>query len=754
MRALDCHTQDKDEATSGECADRAIIESQMETILGSKGFLQSPRMARFLRYIVEAALKGNPGDLKETSIGIAVYDRQPGYDPKLDPVVRNEARRLRSKLQLYYGSESSDAKILIALPRGGYTPTFSSLLDSTVSGVVPDEVQLLPSETPEEPDPGSATLSLLRSVPPEFRPASYRVIWLLAGALLLMVVVAGVMWRFLESKQTISRVIPLTSVLSQALQPAISQDGKKIAFVWNGDGNNFDIYVTQKGGNPLRITTDAAYDMRPSWSPDGSTIAYLRSTKATTDVMVVGVPGGELRRLFSLQSGLVRNLTGDQTQSLGNPGPTWTPDGKAVIISDQEPGHIGLSLFEHRLDSPQTDRLTTPEGESRDYSPQISPSGTYLAFTRNFTNSSCDLFLMPLHGGSIRRLTNEHADILGLAWLGDDHHILISSNRSGPYALWVVNTVTGMISPSSASGEGAIDPSANEAGNLIAYTDVSFNANIRQVTLGASGDSPSAPLFSSSHRNNSARYSPDGSRIAFASDRSGTWEIWVSDKNSTEVKKLTDFNGPMVGSPRWSPDGETIAFDARPSGASSVFLVSADGGKPRPVSPGIYEERQPSWSHDGKSLYFYSNRSGRGALWRVASDGKDARLISDEAAVDPQESTDGKFVYFTSKAHPGLMYVDSNGGTPQMVPGLETFAPNRLWQLTSDGIYYIESDESFSSLKRYDLRDHKLTKPTTLPARAAGNTPSLSISPDYRSVLVTLNDELRSNIMLLEVGKR
>jgi serine/threonine-protein kinase len=96
----------------------------MEKILGSELFLRSERMSRFLRLAVERTLAGHGNDLKEYVIGIEVFDRKRDYDPRMDPIVRVEARRLRSKLKAYYDNAGRSDEIGIELPAGSYMPRF------------------------------------------------------------------------------------------------------------------------------------------------------------------------------------------------------------------------------------------------------------------------------------------------------------------------------------------------------------------------------------------------------------------------------------------------------------------------------------------------------------------------------------------------------------------------------------------------------------------------------------------------------
>ena len=105
--------------------DARAVRKQLERILANSEFAQSERMCRFLRLAVEYSLGNRAGELKEYLIGVEVFDR-PAFDPRVDPIVRVEARRLRSKLEKYYEGEGARDEILIALPKGGYAAVFAS----------------------------------------------------------------------------------------------------------------------------------------------------------------------------------------------------------------------------------------------------------------------------------------------------------------------------------------------------------------------------------------------------------------------------------------------------------------------------------------------------------------------------------------------------------------------------------------------------------------------------------------------------
>ena len=102
----------------------ATIRQHLSKVLRSRGFSSSERLSKFLQMTVDKALNGENHQLKESVLGIEVFDRKPGYDPKVDPIVRVQAHRLRAKLADYYKNEGRGDAVRIDLPKGAYIPAF------------------------------------------------------------------------------------------------------------------------------------------------------------------------------------------------------------------------------------------------------------------------------------------------------------------------------------------------------------------------------------------------------------------------------------------------------------------------------------------------------------------------------------------------------------------------------------------------------------------------------------------------------
>ena len=161
-----------------------------------------------------------------------------------------------------------------------------------------------------------------------------------------------------------------------------------MAFSWNGEKqDNYDIYVKLVGpGAPLRLTTDPAVDFSPKWSPDGSTIAFVRPTAEGLTVILIPALGGQERKLITFRR--LRSTSGEML--------SWSPDSKWLAVmgsSDNGPFKIWLVSVE----TGESRALTHPPANmTGDFNPAFSPDGLSLAFSRSPGLSVASICVLPL----------------------------------------------------------------------------------------------------------------------------------------------------------------------------------------------------------------------------------------------------------------------------------------------------------------------------------------------------------------------
>jgi len=174
------------EEAEGQAARRQLVR-----ILASPGFARNERLSRFLRFVVERHLEGRDTELKESVLAIEVFGRPPDYDPKQDPIVRTEASRLRARLSEYYLGGGKDDPVVIEVPRGAYVPVLRGVGAEAGTGGT-----ARPSRLASRKGPGS------------------RWVWLAAGAVALVALLAGVgWWRFQHQNASIPiAVLPLINL--------------------------------------------------------------------------------------------------------------------------------------------------------------------------------------------------------------------------------------------------------------------------------------------------------------------------------------------------------------------------------------------------------------------------------------------------------------------------------------------------------------------------------------------------------------
>uniref|UniRef100_Q01VS7 Tetratricopeptide TPR_2 repeat protein n=1 Tax=Solibacter usitatus (strain Ellin6076) TaxID=234267 RepID=Q01VS7_SOLUE len=127
------------------------VNEQLERILKSAPLISSPSLCRFLRYIVEETLAGRASEIKEYPLGVRVFDRGEDFNPRLDPIVRVQARNLRARIARYYQGPGADDPIRIELPKGTYVPVFHQVTEEVRTADAPVAIAAgAEAETPVE----------------------------------------------------------------------------------------------------------------------------------------------------------------------------------------------------------------------------------------------------------------------------------------------------------------------------------------------------------------------------------------------------------------------------------------------------------------------------------------------------------------------------------------------------------------------------------------------------------------------------
>jgi Tol biopolymer transport system component len=541
-------------------------------------------------------------------------------------------------------------------------------------------------------------------------------------------------------------VVPLTSSLGIETTPSLSPDGNSVAFSWNGwKQNNFDIYVQLIGVTepPQRLTTDPAEDAFPTWSPNGSEIAFLRRHSATEhSVFVIPFLGGPERLVTrTIRAGLagVGNAYG---------GLSWSSDQRLLAMVDRGSPEEPDSIFLFSLETGEKKRLSFPGESGMDDTPKFSPDGNTLAYHRSAREQE-HIVLLNMISGEERYLFSTPLFIRGLDWTPDGSAIVFSISEmflQEPYLMRVA--VAGGEPKRQAFGGGAGAVSIARSGGRMVYERWQQKSDI-WLTNGPTstrGALPTRFAASSTLAEHLPEYSPDGSKIVFASNRLGDLEVWRCDVDGTKLQKLTDLGFALPG--EWSPEGDRIAFAGSESGDEiwDIFVVDEYGGLPRNVTQDEFSDASPSWSLDGSWIYYHSFRDDDGVqIFKVPAEGGSPVQLTKNEGLVPRVTDDDQLLYFRDGC---IWTLPQDGGEETLVldKGLGWIFDWYPWR--SNIIYYGRDEKGGLTIEMFNRVNGAVHLLHSLP-EGAGTGFGLAVSPDGQWILYT-QSEASADLMLVE----
>jgi Tol biopolymer transport system component/DNA-binding winged helix-turn-helix (wHTH) protein len=582
----------------------------------------------------------------------------------------------------------------------------------------------------------------------------------LVGALTLLAAIASLffVWkRHLpilrrDSAETLSNfhIVPLTNAPGLTWDAALSPDGRQVAYVWLRPERNFPaVYVTLIGSDtPLKISEDKVGFMGgASWSPDRRVIAFARCDGKNSKngaVYLAPALGGPERKLTNV--GCENNMPSTLA---------WSADGERLLMVDRcsASGPFGLVVFSLATGEKQCLTDAGPPSFERRHAFSLSPDGRIVAFIPSI-ESSCEIFTVPLSGGTPQRVVKDEDTCDSLMWTPDGRSIVISSERSTQPSLWRVSSTGGEMQRETlfpALG------SFSKDGRRLVYSEPTTGEPLaiwRADLTSAGGQVVSnKKLISTQFPEVEAQPSPDGTRVAWQSGRGGTAEIWVSDATGEHPMPLTHLN-QYAGTPRWSPDGKWISFDSWSNQGVQIYIVDSEGRNVRAITHGAYPNVVPSWSRDGRWIYFSSKRTGRMEAWKHSLESGEELQVTKDGGFNAHESNDGKSVYFAKFDEAGIWTIPSQGGAERLVV---TDKPQVLywghWALTEAGLYLLNAEaEPRARIEFYDFATQKISPILTLEKRPAFGHPSLSATADGRTIYFSQWDQ-QSVIKMVEFSE-
>jgi serine/threonine-protein kinase len=440
--------------------------------------------------------------------------------------------------------------------------------------------------------------------------------------------------------------------------PALSPDGRRLVFSRDVAGLR-QLFLRELPDGTERPLTSGDFDnIQATWTPDGRAVLFVRASAPRTRLQPRDVfgefSGGDVWRR-DVDGGGEERLVEDAYN------PAAAPDGKRIAFDAPREGTRRIWVADDHGRNAQQVSLDSSEAVAH-LVPRWSPDGRRIAF-QEVEHTRFDIRTVDVATRASAAVTDDAFQDINPVWDASGRAVLFSSSRAGGMNVWRVpvgadGRPTGPPEQITTGAGQDVQLSAPARDGRLAFTVLQLNADLWRLPVDPATGRPrgaSEPVVATTREDSRGSWSPDGSLVAFNSDRAGDMNIWVHSMADGTDRQITRGPGGDY-QPRWSPDGRRIAFFSARGGNADIWIVELADGRLTRLTTSPWLDINPVFSPDGKRIAFQSDRQGRMEVWTMNADGTAQRQLS----------TVGSIGHFEVWARDGrsLLFHPSSGGIP------------------------------------------------------------------------------------------
>ncbi|WP_343840463.1 winged helix-turn-helix domain-containing protein [Bowmanella denitrificans] len=575
------------------------------------------------------------------------------------------------------------------------------------------------------------------------RPSARR-LWPWLAAAVLVILFISSFGLLNHSQQTSQRSIQaLTTEPGLELFPSPSADGRYLVYKWVSADGQVDLFkrdLLQPGLAAVRLTYDQASEGHSVWSHDSRFLYFSRKDRSKAQCDIVRMDMQNYEEVFV----------------------THCPIGGGYYYIDISPDDKILAFYGSDPDAEQSgvyfldlqDKNASPVRFScarhcgyKDRDMAFSPDGKHLVLTRRVNEFNENIYLVTLSDQSTRQLTQGEEDIVGLTWHPDGQRLVYAVQRADVRSGFMLDLRTGRQYPLEI--EGLSYPSFARNQPWLFFQHRSEQYQIASVQVDAQISSAPYPVLQSVYNHKYPDYSATTNQLAFISNETGHYEVWVSDAFGNNRRQLTHLKRNSRY-PTWSHNGQRIAFLATDDDGKGDRIYQVDVATKRisALDSPFEGHNRPTWTLDDQGIVSAVFNQDHTDIYLFRQDGSVPQRLTFNGGEYGIMQDNDKLIYSVQRK--GLWQTDIHSGQTRQLLEEQHFRNPYSWTLSEQGVYFMQANNQHQQLRHYDLANGQNLVLLQIPSASVESDSPLTYDANHARLLFTETEFPQSDIKMLK----